>query len=84
MSGWYWSGQCCLLLPHHLLNQTCVCFNGQVALRGGLELRREVLGSSGRKPVQGMSIAMVEVLKASPAASEAVLLHMGALPAVAM
>jgi hypothetical protein len=65
--------------------QSNVCvFIGQVALRGGLELRREVLGSSGRKLVPGMSIAMVEVLKASPAASEAVLLHMGALPAVAM
>ncbi|KAL4854761.1 Ubiquitin carboxyl-terminal hydrolase 24 [Chlorella vulgaris] len=58
----------------------CLDYMCQVALRGGLELRREVLGSSGRKPVPGMSIAMVEVLKASPAASEAVLLHMASGP----
>lgn len=50
----------------------------QVALRSGVEVRRDVLGSKGRRPAPGMQTAVRDAVDRTPAAAGAVLLHMGA------
>lgn len=54
----------------------------QVALRGGNELRREILGTGGRKAAPGMIGVLREVAKTIPAVAGAVLLHLGLLPSL--
>ena len=62
----------------------CACA-WQVALRGGVDLRREVVGATGRKSAPGMNLTMRGVSEKIPAAAAAMLLHMGAwAPAAAM
>lgn len=50
----------------------------QVALRGGVEVRREVHGTRGRRPFPGMQAMVLDAVDRVPAAAAAVLLHMGA------
>jgi hypothetical protein len=50
---------------------------GQVALRGGQEVRREALGAHGRRPAPGMAAVLREATRTVPQAAAAVLLHMG-------
>ncbi|EFN51470.1 hypothetical protein CHLNCDRAFT_59229, partial [Chlorella variabilis] len=52
----------------------------QVALRGGNELRREILGTGGRKAAPGMIGVLREVAKTIPAVAGAVLLHLASGP----
>lgn len=51
----------------------------QVALRSGVEVRRDVLGANKRRPAPGMQFTVRDAVDSTPAAAAAVLLHMGAL-----
>ena len=50
----------------------------QVALRGGQELKKEVVGTTGRKGTTGMAHNVLDAARKVPAAAAALLLHMGA------
>ncbi len=49
----------------------------QVALRGNLELRKEVLGTPGKRGRPGLKDALLDALNKVPAAAAAALTHMG-------
>lgn len=51
----------------------------QVALRGNMELRKEVLGTLGKRGRPGLKDQLLDALNKVPAAASAALMHLGEL-----
>jgi hypothetical protein len=59
----------------------CLDYILQVALRGNLELRKEVLGTSGKRGRPGLKEPLLDALNKVPAAAAAALMHLASGPA---
>ncbi|PSC74217.1 ubiquitin specific peptidase 24 isoform A [Micractinium conductrix] len=59
----------------------CLDYFLRVALRGGQELKKEVVGTTGRKGTTGMAHNVLDAARKVPAAAAALLLHMADGPA---
>ncbi|KAL4452636.1 hypothetical protein ABPG75_008298 [Micractinium tetrahymenae] len=58
----------------------CLDYFLRIALRGGMELRKEVVGTPGRKGTVGMQESLLDAASKVPAAAQALLLHMSSGP----